>query len=126
MSQGDLKMDNYSVLVSASRYLNLVYNFELFNDDVSAAWKLRSYVKLLNEDEVLAEYWEMFKRTYHQEKALNGEHPALAEDFSLWDNNMSDALDINPLNVEIQNESDIIEFTEDYGKNVRIALPKGI
>ena len=88
MNQHNFLMDNQCVLVSASRYLNVVYDIDLFSEDESAVWKLRSYARLLHEDQVLTEYWEMYKRNYHQKKALVTDALVVADDFSLWDDNL--------------------------------------
>ena len=118
-------MDNQCVLISASRYLNLVYDIDIFSDDERAVWKLRSYTKLLSEDEVLAEYWEMYKRNYHQETMLASGLPTSADDYSLWDNKSNDELSLDEIldatDVETA-EQDLVCLVED----VRIVLPRGI
>lgn len=126
MNQDKFLMDNQCVLVSASRYLSVVYDIDLVTDDDRAAWKLRSYVKLLNDDDVLAEYWEMYKQTYQQEftslPATSSTPSPIVDDFSLWDNDMSHASDTNTDRVETLDDQNIIDFMDE----TRIVLPRGI
>lgn len=115
-------MNNQCVLISALRYLNVVYDLELLIDDDSAAKKLRSYVKLFHSDEVLADYWAMYKETYKQEKA-SSQPVSTKDDFSLWNNDDPNHMD---------NDSQLIEETSVeqnvmYGiDDMRISLPRDI
>jgi len=122
VNQNKFLMDNQCVLVSASRYLSVVYDIDLVTDDDRAAWKLRSYVKLLNEDEVLAEYWEMYKQTYRQEVAPTQASSPVIDDFSLWDNDMSSTIDTSINDMEVTSEHDILGLVD----HARIVLPRGI
>ena len=127
-------MDKQCILISASRYLNVVYNIDLFSEDESAVRKLRSYTKILNEDDVLSEYWEMYKSyDQGQEKVqeLTAGSTPIADDFSLWDMNSEvdfsevefTAKETFPAEIEVATEKEIKKtpFAE-----VRITLPRGI
>lgn len=62
-------MNNTGVLLSVSRYLDVVYDIDFAIDDERAPWKFRSYVKLL-DDATLLEYWKMYKDAVRSENNL--------------------------------------------------------